>query len=98
VDDPQKQRFVENEKTFREINERTSRAASGEHLDEPLHPAICECSNDECRELVFVAPKEYANVREHQRQFLIAPGHDMPEIERRVFRGNRYWVVEKLAS
>jgi hypothetical protein len=92
---PREERLARNEQTFRMINEQASRAASRENVDEPLHSATCECSNDQCDEQLFLSPNEYAAVRQHETRFAVAPGHDAPEIERVVERHSRYWVVEK---
>jgi len=38
---------------------------------------------------------EYTSVREHPLRFVVAPTHEIPDIERIVERGAGYFVIEK---
>jgi hypothetical protein len=97
VDDLQKQRLAQNEHAFRDINERIEkRVDRWEGLDVRFENVVCECSDANCVERVMVQPKEYRFVRSKRDRFLVAPRHDEPEIERVIYRHDRYWVVEKL--
>jgi hypothetical protein len=97
VDDLQRQRLAQNEEAFREINERiTMRVERFQYLDTVVQTVICECSDEKCVERVSLTPKEYRFVRSKPDRFVVAPGHDEPEIERVIYRHDRYWVVEKL--
>lgn len=57
-------------------------------------PVICECSDTRCMEVLELRPEEYQRVRDCG-YFVISHGHDMPEIEQIVERGDGYDVVEK---
>ena len=89
------QRAARNEALFREVN------ANIHHLeqrygDSPEQPQfVCECSSSDCVERIRVASEAYRAVRAHPRRFLLAPGHERPELERVVERHNTYLVVEK---
>jgi hypothetical protein len=59
---------------------------------------LCECSNLDCTEIVFVDLRTYEDVRRNDRRFFVRTGHDIPEIERIVGEGQGYVVVEKLGT
>ena len=44
-------------------------------------PFICECSDQECMEIVRLDLEEYEEVREHPRRFFTAPGHAAETVE-----------------
>jgi hypothetical protein len=92
----EKQRLADNQAAFREINERIREHVEGwRELDAAPQRVVCECSDTECAALLAVAPREYRMWREHPRRFMVAPRHNVSEIERVVYRHDRYWVVEK---
>jgi hypothetical protein len=88
-----KTRLEENEKLFREVNERV------EQLQEGVSGAdqhwVCECGDETCFVQLTVGLPEYRDVRSHEDWFLIAPDHEKVEVERVVDRRDGYWVVEK---
>jgi hypothetical protein len=59
---------------------------------------LCECSNLDCTEIVFVDLATYEEVRRHDQRFFVRTGHDIPEIERIVAEGSGYVVVEKVGT
>jgi hypothetical protein len=59
---------------------------------------LCECSNLDCTEIVYVDLGTYEDVRRNDRRFFVRTGHDIPEIERVVAEGHGYVVVEKLGT
>ena len=97
MDDVRKRRLAANEEAFREVNERIERRVERwEDLDAAFQNVVCECSNAGCTQRLPVTPSEYRMVRRHPQRFVIARQHDEPEIERVVYRHDRYWVVQKL--
>jgi hypothetical protein len=94
--DSRQQRIARNEALFREVNERIKEInadmsdAESEHSD-----FLCECGDDDCTKAVSMTVSEYEAVRENGKRFTIVPGHEIPDVERVVFRGDRYAVVEK---
>jgi hypothetical protein len=54
----------------------------------------CECGSNGCEAIVELPLAEYEHVRAHPERFLVAPGHDQHEVDRVVFTGARYVVVE----
>lgn len=87
-------RLARNEALFRETNEAIER---GQWPDNPakLVRFRCECSRLECSQVVEMSLEHYEEVREFPRRFLLAVGHELPEIETVVHRADGYVIVEK---
>jgi hypothetical protein len=94
MDENLQQRLASNETTFREVNEAIER---GHWPGEEGVPAAfrCECAALGCTRLIEMTPREYEHVRAHPRRFLVAIGHDIPEVETIVEVHPQYVVVEK---
>ena len=93
--DSREERLARNESLFREINERVSEIASAHGADVHLYEFYCECSNTDCTLRVELELADYERVRGHGDWFLVAPGHNLPEIERVVEEAAGWWVIEK---
>lgn len=93
--DARETRLAKNEVVFREINERVSELAANHGPDEHVYTFFCECSNADCTLQIELTRKSYEDVRAHGNRFLIATGHELPEIERVVERNDGWWIVEK---
>ena len=87
-------RKLQNELIFRDANERIKRAENAMELEIPEAPFICECWQQDCRQIVLLTPEEYELVRTHARRFFIAPGHASGDAEI-VERSERFWVLDK---
>ena len=91
------ERLGANEALFREVNERVAEVAEQFLAGET--PATvnfsCECGDLACTEQVAMTVDEYEAVRAKATQFAVAPGHEIPDIERVVARQPTYFVVEK---
>src|SRR3954451_15792303 len=85
------ERLAQNEARFREINEsaQPQRETQGEGR------FGCECADRSCMRWLEVTPEQYAAVRENTRRFLVAPSHEIPDVETVVERANGYFVIEK---
>jgi hypothetical protein len=87
-----KKRLARNQTLFREVNERIMEMFSkGEAVE-----FVCECSDPECAAPIPTSPNGYEHVLADSARFLVAPGHERPEIERVVTRENGYVIVETL--
>ena len=89
-----KVRIEENEKLFREVNERVAQM----HSDFEFGPDpewVCECGDETCFEKVVVALDEYQEVRSHDDWFVISPGHEKLDVEQVVRERDAYLVVQK---
>ena len=94
--DPRQERLVRNETLFREVNERIEEVAthSGGSPDH-LYDFLCECSNADCTLLLHLTQLEYEQARSDPDTFVVAVGHELPEIEKIVARTDRYQLVKK---
>lgn len=83
-----------NEVVLRQVNEAIER---GQWPGDEAEPSAfrCECATLECNRLLELTPPEYDDVRGHSRRFVVAPGHDRPDVETVVERRSGYLVVEK---
>jgi hypothetical protein len=59
---------------------------------------LCECSNLDCTEIVYVDLATYEDVRRTEHRFFVRTGHNIPEIEQIVGEGNGYVIVEKVGT
>jgi len=89
-----KQQIEENEKLFREVNERVERMQAT-FQSGPDADWVCECGDETCFEKVTVPLAEYHEVRSRDNWFLIKPGHEKVDVERVVSQQNGYYVVQK---
>lgn len=88
------ERIAKTESLFRGVNERIAAAAAGFGADEASF--VCECADPSCTEFVRATLAEYEQVRADGARFLLAPGHELPEVERVKWAGRRFELVEKV--
>ncbi len=90
-------RIAHTEALFRDVNERI--AESADRLNARDAEFVCECADPECAERVPATLDQYEDVRSDGTHFLLAPGHELLELERVVKRPHkRFVVVEKFNS
>ena len=92
--DAREERLAKNEVIFRDLNERIADIAAT-HDDDHLYEFLCECSNVDCTLRLPLTLAFYEDVRKVATRFVVAPGHDLPEIEDVLFRGDGYQIVTK---
>jgi hypothetical protein len=88
-------RMARTESAFREVNEAIAGTAARFQADEA--DFICECSDPRCAHRVSAELEEYEEVRSEPTQFLLAPGHHEPQVERIVEHTAEFDVVEKVS-
>ena len=94
--DAREERLARNETLFRSVNERIEEAAAPAGGDDGHQfEFFCECSNAACNLLLPMTLSEYEAVRQNPRHFVVAPGHELPEVEMVVAREQTYQVVAK---
>jgi hypothetical protein len=59
---------------------------------------MCECGDVTCTSVIRLKPDEYERLRIDPAQFVVLPGHDMPDLEDVVEHHNDYFVVKKHAE
>jgi hypothetical protein len=60
---------------FREANQRLYETAVQLGLTDQLVPAICECANPACRDVVLLRLEQFREVLAPPRRFINLPGH-----------------------
>ena len=97
VREARQRRAAKNQSLFREVNERingtvrTFTATSVEY--------VCECSREECTDLLPLTVEEYESIRANPTHFIVKPGHVDEAVERVVGgEADRYEVVEKFGE
>ena len=93
--DAREERLARNETLFRSVNENIEEAAASSRLDGHTFEFFCECSNIDCTLLLPMTVSEYERVRANPKQFVVAPGHELPDIEIVVARTSAYQIVVK---
>jgi hypothetical protein len=96
--DARQERLAENEAHFRLINEEieTRVHATLQPDGSGLPGYVCECGDVACAEIVRMSMQRYEQIRRDSRCFLVATGHENPEVEVVIDRGPGYVVVRKL--
>jgi hypothetical protein len=93
--DAREERLARNELLFRDLNEQVEFVATPIDADVSTFEFFCECSNLDCTLRVPMSLAEYEDVRSDSTLFVVAPGHELPEIEEVVRRTDGYQVVRK---
>jgi hypothetical protein len=88
------EKAARNQVVFREVNERIAEL-TGLLTETGFNLFICECSDPGCAEALEITAGEYEAVRRDGARFLVADGHQTPEVERVVDGNGRFLVVEK---
>ena len=96
--DEREKRLAKNETLFRSVNERIEDVATTGGADDHQFEFFCECSNADCNLLLPMTVAQYESVRKNPTHFIVAPGHELPEIERVVGRERTYQVVTKVGE
>jgi hypothetical protein len=83
-----------NEAAIRDVNEGIERGQWPGDEDTPVG-FRCECARLGCNRLVELTIHEYEGIRSHPRRFVVAPGHELPDVETVVATRTGYLIVEK---
>jgi hypothetical protein len=97
------ERVALNQHAFREVNERLEQSADDVAPHMQLIPFVCECPDRDCTEITRLERSEYEAVRQDSRTFLVAPGHEVIEVDgvpiaRIVERCERFSTMEKVGE
>jgi hypothetical protein len=95
---PREERAIRNEALFREVNVHIADLEERVHATGELLPLVCECVRTGCSVPIEVEPSTFNEVRENPLRFIVAPGHEEPEVESVVERHIGYVIVEKHAD
>jgi hypothetical protein len=95
LNDEQARRVGLNEALFREVNEQIRGLNRELAAGDGTMTVICECSDADCAERLELRVSEYERVRSDSLLFVIAKGHQFPDIEQVAEEGDGYDVVRK---
>lgn len=94
MNDERQRRGGAGEAVFRRINEAIERGQwPGDEADQVSFR--CECARLGCTQIIEMTVGEYERVRRSPRRFVVAIGHEQPDVESVVDRRTDYLVVEK---
>ena len=98
--DADRERRARNEALFREVNERVEEVSSRLSYDDAadLTGFVCECSREECTDLIEITYSQYEAVRSDPRRFLVRPGHEDLKVDRVVEEHPGFLVVQKFGE
>jgi hypothetical protein len=96
--DARERRLAENESLFRDINEQIHATAAVYGHDGHVYHWLCECSNRDCTLRLRMPLNEYEETRAHPARFIVARGHELPEIERVIEERPGYSILEKVGE
>jgi hypothetical protein len=94
VEAKKQRRAGANEATIRDVNEGIERGQWPGEEDTPVG-FRCECARLGCNQLIELSVREYEQIRAHPRRFVVAPGHELPDVETVVEARSGYVIVEK---
>jgi hypothetical protein len=94
------QRIAENEVVLREVNERIAEKTAdleqrGLTGDDETSEYLCACGRPDCEESLNLTLQQLEEAHAREDQFVVAPGHNFPEIEEVVAAHDGYCVVRK---
>ena len=92
------ERAARNQALFREVNERLQELATSFQEAAGITVFACECADLKCVEQIDMSPDEYEAIRSDPNQFLVAPGHVIPDVENVVAENERFQVVAKIGE
>jgi hypothetical protein len=94
----QEKRVGLNEAIFRQVNEQIKSLGDELGVDEGRITVICECGDAGCTDRIELPLARYEQIRSDSLLYVIAPGHEFPEVESVVDHADGYDVVRKEAD
>lgn len=93
--DERDRRIGENESLYRSINERIEDLNTAFGMVTETMTVICECGELECHEQIVLDVPTFEHVRAEPTQFVVVPGHELPDVETVVERHDAYNILRK---
>ena len=87
-------RIAKTESKFRDVNERI--AESTEQFGGKTAEIVCECADPGCGQRLEVSLEDYEATRESGTHFIVAPGHEVGELEEVTHVRTGYRIIRKL--
>ena len=74
-------RLVENEALLRTRNQRAKSLITHINSDNSVISFYCECSNMQCEERIPLEAKDYEEIHNNTKDFIVKKGHEIASIE-----------------
>jgi hypothetical protein len=91
-------RREENQRMFRDANERLQETLDGQVPFGTVIPFLCECADDECRGRIEMNGSDYDAIHIDRDLYIIIPGHPRSAGEEVVGENHSYDIVRKHAA
>jgi hypothetical protein len=88
-------RLAENEVRFRALNERLRDGSDTWGPGDGVLELVCECGDEDCTQALRLTARDYEAVRSDEAEFIVAPGHELIEVEDVVTEHAGWSVVRK---
>jgi hypothetical protein len=89
------ERLAENQRLFRDANERFEELIGARVDGRGPVPFLCECADLDCRDRIELKTSDYDAAHVDAAQYVILPGHGMIDGEEVVEDNGDYFVVRK---
>jgi len=94
--DLREERILENERAFEAINRRLKTDLQRVDEDERQPVAfVCECGHTECHESVMLTIGEWERTHAEASEFVVLPGHEIPDVEDTLAANERFLHIRK---
>ena len=94
-EEARRERIAANESVFRSLNEKIEDINRGFGVATESMAIVCECGDIGCAEQFEVGLATYEHVRSDPTWFVIAPGHEVPDVEDIVAHHDGFDIVCK---
>jgi hypothetical protein len=88
-------RLAQNEAVFRAVNERIEALNEAFAVVTETFDVVCECADSGCIKQIRVSIDAYERFRSDATLFIVARGHEVPNLEDIIEKHNDYSVVRK---
>jgi hypothetical protein len=96
--DERTRRIGENEALYRAVNEKIEGLNEAFGMVAETMAVICECGELSCTEQITLDLPTYERVRSDPTQFVVLPGHELPDVEEVIERHEGFFVIRKAAG
>jgi hypothetical protein len=93
--DERQTRVGQNQAVFRAVNERIEALNEAFAAVTETFEVVCECGDSGCIKQIPIATNAYERVRSDATLFIVAPGHETPNLEDIIEKHDDYSVVRK---
>jgi len=93
--DERARKIGENEALYRTINEKIEGLNQAFGTVTETMAVVCECGQLECTEQIELDLPTYERVRSDPTQFVVLPGHEIPDVESIVEPREGFYIIRK---